>query len=468
MCGLVGAMGFPLDTPSEKVFNTLIYLDAVRGDDSTGVALVKHDYKNGNVCELYKSLGGPTNLFLEHGKGQKNKTLSFGFINVLLGHNRFKTQGEVSIDNAHPFEFENLIGAHNGTVSLSSLSNFHNPEKFNLDSKIIFSQLNQSRDINTVWKDADGAMALVWWDKVDNSLNMIRNKERELYVAYSTDDKYIYWASEEWMLYVACSRSGVKIKEPFLLDHNNKLYTFTGDKTKIHHEVVDVNPFEKKPYIQHGHGYRGAYGGAWDNEDSYWEWWDKQYQQGQKNKAKEDKKETKSSRPPRIVGKTFQKFFHITQFIDNPHVPSAWGKTLDGEFEIHITIPPSEYEAAKKKIIGSQGQGWYKSSECWQSLSKDFDFCVNWHSVQWVKKKTGTIISHKDHAPWFAEGMFLTKPAYLERVSDHGCDCCRMVPEWEEREDLLWISREVFYCKECKDLDFVKEYIKEHSTKKAV
>ena len=135
-----------------------------------------------------------------------------------------------------------------------------------MDSKILFSHLDHTGDINEIWKNADGAMALVWWDKEKKTLQMIRNKQRPLFVAYGEDDKSIFWASEEWMLYIATSRNSVKIKEPFKLSDSNKLYTFdVKEGGEIFHTESDVAPFQEK-WKSNYTNYQMGYKSWWENE----------------------------------------------------------------------------------------------------------------------------------------------------------------------------------------------------------
>ncbi len=142
---------------------------------------------------------------------------------VLIGHNRWATTGKVDKYNAHPFDMDTLVGAHNGT-----LKDRHNL-KFNgvyqVDSEQLFANIEVDGE-ETALPKTNGAYALVWWDKVNEKLKIIRNNQRTLYYTYSDDKRVIFWASEAWMLEVILSRNDnykhSKI-EPFTED---MLYTF--------------------------------------------------------------------------------------------------------------------------------------------------------------------------------------------------------------------------------------------------
>jgi hypothetical protein len=60
-----------------------------------------------------------------------------------------------------------------------------------------------------------GAFTLVWWDDNQQTINLVRNKERPMKYAYTLDGKALYYASEAWMLTVSAMRCGVKLGEIF-------------------------------------------------------------------------------------------------------------------------------------------------------------------------------------------------------------------------------------------------------------
>lgn len=60
----------------------------------------------------------------------------------------------------------------------------------------------------------NGAFALTWYDKLDATVNLIRNNERTLFYAISNDRKTIAWASEAWMIIVAAQQAGLDFGEP--------------------------------------------------------------------------------------------------------------------------------------------------------------------------------------------------------------------------------------------------------------
>lgn len=205
MCGIVGVAGF-LGFKSDKVFTDLLILDSIRGKDSTGMAAVS---VGGNV-KVVKQVGGPFELMeskqFEDTLRRPNR--------VLIGHNRAATIGQVIRANAHPFQFDRVVGVHNGT--LRDRTKLKHQNVYDVDSEHLYHNIND-HGVEEAIKDITGAWALVWWDSDEKTLNMLRNKERPLFYTYSKDKRSIFWASEEWMLHIACARQEVEIEKPISL-----------------------------------------------------------------------------------------------------------------------------------------------------------------------------------------------------------------------------------------------------------
>lgn len=197
MCGLVGMAG-NIGPKSEKAMKILLILDALRGTDSTGVACVTRN----NEVRVAKQIGNPYELI---DTPSWNRAMQ-GWHKVFIGHNRYATQGGVNKKNAHPFDFETLVGAHNGT--LHNKGALDDAAHFQVDSENLYHDI-EVNDLKTTIAKIRGAWALTWWDKVDSTINFLRNKERPLFYVFNKEEDVIYWASELWMLEVALSRAEI-------------------------------------------------------------------------------------------------------------------------------------------------------------------------------------------------------------------------------------------------------------------
>lgn len=207
----------------------LLKLDTIRGPHSTGVLFVNKD----NNTEVVKQLGTPWDIASNSVYSRVTKLCH----NVLLGHNRYATKGAVTSSNAHPFDFPKLAGAHNGTLTNQSLLDDH--INFQVDSENIYHHMNRHGPEATC-KALSGAFALTWYNKEDQSVNFLRNDQRELHYAYSEDRKTLIWASEKWMILVACSRQDLKIGEV------QEFHTLHHYRMKVPLELyANSTPFEE-------------------------------------------------------------------------------------------------------------------------------------------------------------------------------------------------------------------------------
>lgn len=206
MCGIVGIAG-EITADARKAFQQMLILDQLRGDHSTGCLSVRN---YDGMVKISKAIGGPENLF-ETKKFQDQITDTS---KLYVGHNRYATVGEVNVQNTHPFDFENVVGVHNG--SLRTYKGLPGYGEYNVDSQVLYHAINEI-GVEEALKHVQGAYALVWFDKKEQTLNFIRNAERPLSLQMSPDGKTIMWASEAWMMEAAAMRNGVKMEDSWLL-----------------------------------------------------------------------------------------------------------------------------------------------------------------------------------------------------------------------------------------------------------
>lgn len=227
MCGIVGMAG-DLNAKHEQAVRTLLILDSLRGEHSTGVVCVP---KYGSLPKVAKQVGDPFQLF-DHKSYDK---AMMGTQRAIIGHNRYATTGAVNRNNAHPFEHESCVGVHNGTLHTKYL--LADPQQYQVDSDNIYHHIDK-HGLKDALKYMGGAWTLVWWDKENESINFLRNKERPLQMCWSKDGKSLFWASERWMLYAALGRHGIEYQDIFEMEED------------VHFEIlIDKNGVMSKPRL---------------------------------------------------------------------------------------------------------------------------------------------------------------------------------------------------------------------------
>jgi predicted glutamine amidotransferase len=233
MCGLVGIAG-KLTVKDEATMKRLFLLDFFRGPDSTGLAAVRGD---GNI-HVSKLASHPIDLF----DSARFKTALSGYNSkIFLGHNRYATKGKVNANNAHPYHYGDIVGAHNGTLSITSWRALEKAvgEDFEVDSQAIIAAIAAIGIAETV-PLLQGAWSLTWYDKADNTLNFLRNDERPLWYAYTKDFDRIFWASEWPAIDAATKMSAAPAYE---LYHDEKMFRFWQTEVDLHYKF-DMDAFK--------------------------------------------------------------------------------------------------------------------------------------------------------------------------------------------------------------------------------
>lgn len=258
MCGIVGVLTTENSTtqhPYVRFFQQALFADTLRGNDSTGVFLM--NTKKQEEPEVWKkALAAPDFLQLSR---TRNLLRDYADFNIMVGHNRAATKGGVNHTTAHPFQKDHITMVHNGTIyNHRSLTQGH---QYDVDSEAICHAISVD-GIESVVKKLDGAFTLVYHNGDDNTVNMIRNKERPLAIAKVKGFDTVVFSSEAPMLQWIAMRCGFsldKIIEP----EPGELFTFTPHPdinkwiAKAESRKLDLMP--KKPITTYGGGYGGYY-----------------------------------------------------------------------------------------------------------------------------------------------------------------------------------------------------------------
>lgn len=176
MCGIAAYSGkgnFNLD----KIKLLLTYNTLERGDDSLGF----YSPNNG----LYKKAGKPVDLIPKSNIKEDN---------YFIGHVRAGTVGAKTDKNAHPFQFEELIGVMNGTTTnhwALTVKYGLKPVDYNVDSEAIFAIIQNQKNFKVLGELAGGCAIVVADTKNPNILYAYRNNDRPLYRGNLNDGMYI-------------------------------------------------------------------------------------------------------------------------------------------------------------------------------------------------------------------------------------------------------------------------------------
>lgn len=243
MCGVVGVAG-SITAKELSAFKWMLLVDQVRGMDSTGVAVIDSD---GEV--VTHKLAVNAHDYLDMSK--TTRVLNTASKRCLIGHNRAATKGKIVNKNAHPFQYGNITGVHNGTLRNQLLLPDHS--LFDVDSENLFYSMDKIGVEETIAK-TNGAATLIFWEEEQQRLNMIRNKERPLFFCYSKDYKTVFWASEKWMLNVGLAKQGLEhtppleLKEEVLLSFDMKGHNVWSNKMSEVMTTKEVPFYKVTPF----------------------------------------------------------------------------------------------------------------------------------------------------------------------------------------------------------------------------
>lgn len=222
MCGHVGIAG-KLEVRDEKTIKKMLLYDFFRGPDSTGFAAMRSSDKSVKIAKLASH---PVDLF-DSKKFQD--ALSGWNSEVFLGHNRLATKGAVTGENAHPYQYGHITGAHNGTLDKKSWDALNDKlgDKTDVDSQAIIRCIAEF-GIEETAPLLEGAWALVWMDSKDGTINFLRNKERTFWYSYSKAFDKVFWASE-WPFIDAALRTSETKYELYTTDDNFRFFATKED-----------------------------------------------------------------------------------------------------------------------------------------------------------------------------------------------------------------------------------------------
>jgi hypothetical protein len=163
----------------------------------TAVLAIANDTRGGDSWGYYDF----TTLY--HGLGDlADKAMEVFTHRLVLCHTRKATQGSVTVENAHPFDIGNIVGAHNGIISNHELLNNKYNRKCTVDSQHLFHHLNEKKPFDDIsgygvatWVEKDSATPRIYLSKMSHGELAVYgigpNAKNCRGVIYSSDEDHL-------------------------------------------------------------------------------------------------------------------------------------------------------------------------------------------------------------------------------------------------------------------------------------
>jgi len=247
MCGLVGIItayknGFSSDETG--ALNDLLYMDALRGVDATGI--MYGDSRN-NI-QVYKEATEAA-VFMKTKEWENAKMDILRNGRWAFGHNRAATRGSKTDKNAHPFPVDDkIILMQNGTYR-GSHTHHKDTEVDTEACAHVISEAGDNmadwerKDVENALKKINAAYAFIWWNNDTKCINIIRNSERPLWFA-TTEQGSMFFASEGNMLWAAAMRNSIKFDKDgvrMLLPETLLTYDFSNSSVKFTETITKLD-----------------------------------------------------------------------------------------------------------------------------------------------------------------------------------------------------------------------------------
>jgi predicted glutamine amidotransferase len=491
MCGLVGVVG-SIYEPEKKAFEFMLKLDIKRGPHSTGVAQVErgddkvtvikdvgntYDFLRANYDEYYNT------------KPMVAKKVPDRHLKLMLGHNRWATVGEVNKDNAHPFEAGNIVGAHNGTLPDFQRQRLDDYEYYNTDSEALMHNIDVHGLKGTIGKLSAGAWALTFYNRQNDTFNLLRNKERPLFFAWTKDKRTMFYASEAWMIDVACDEFNIDVPNIELLKVDTHVVIPFNAYGAAYEEITteSVKGFTPPPAVHMGTSSTSGGTGStnWNalradvnaaNHQNFVKPEAKviPFAPSKKNTTEQQKKFSKASdcfKEARALENTIIRMWVENDWTTGKHGHKyirAWEETTATEVRIHVSETPQHHHILK--LLNDVNFQLFSARARKAKLERGTPYLlVELDSIKGIDmfaddndddglppSNTTTDVNqiidtlHEKHDT----NMYKVYNGYVEREeflaqTHNGCCWCSTAPAPAEHLTLRWLGNREFLCDDC-------------------
>lgn len=162
---------------------------------------------------------------------------------VMIGHCRAATVGEVTLANCHPFKKDDLVISHNGTI----LSKIFNKDPTQTDSEQMVEYMAERSVLEGLQELGErDAYAIAGVDTKKGEMYLSRNDKRSLHIAISSVRGVMWWASEKPFLEMILNRNKAGAYKTYQLN-TDKLYRFNvSDINATDHKIFYIDDVEYK------------------------------------------------------------------------------------------------------------------------------------------------------------------------------------------------------------------------------
>jgi Glutamine amidotransferase domain len=196
--------------------NNLARLNDNRGGDSWGVCSVND--KEVNVSRGLGQLANHAHEVADH----RN----------FFAHTRYATHGKKTVENAHPFEIGDIVGAHNGVISNHQELCRKYEREFDVDSMHLFAHLAERKS----FEEIEGYGAIEWIRRDDPTrINLCRISSSGDLAIFGIGDRSsedtigIVWSSNDKHLLESLYCSGIKTFFPYRVNEGVVYYVRDGE-----------------------------------------------------------------------------------------------------------------------------------------------------------------------------------------------------------------------------------------------